>query len=106
VRGRADEGRLGEVPRDARELVAELAVVEGEAPGGKERLSSGDRALGVGGREGKVDVRSRAGEKLCEPLVVEGRDRTEARVTASELSPAGAGLFYLERCRQDRVSGG
>lgn len=57
MRGRADEGGLGEVPRDARKLVREIAVVEGEAPGGEERLALRDRTLGVGGREGEIDVR-------------------------------------------------
>lgn len=57
MRGRADEGGLGEVPRDACKLFREIAVVEGEAPGGQERLALRDRALGVGGREGEIDIR-------------------------------------------------
>ena len=57
MRGRADEGGLGEVPRDARKLLREFAVVEREAPGGEERLALRDRALCVGGREGEIDIR-------------------------------------------------
>lgn len=59
MRGRPDEGGLGEVPRDARKLLREIAVVEGEAPGDEERLALRDRMLGVGGGEGKIDVRRR-----------------------------------------------
>jgi hypothetical protein len=49
VSGRADERRLRQVLRDARELAREVAVVEREAPGGEERLAVRDRALGIGG---------------------------------------------------------
>ncbi len=93
MRGRADERGLGEVARDASQLVRDLAVVEGEAAGREQRLAGGDRPFGLGGREREVDVRCGAGQELGEALIVEGRDRAEARVSASELSPACAGLF-------------
>lgn len=97
MRGRADERRLGEVLRDPRELRRQVAVVEGEAACREQRLALRDRALGLGAGEGEVDVRRGPGEELREPLVVEGGDGAEARVSAGELSPARAGLFDLER---------
>src|SRR5687768_7621743 len=51
VSGRPDERGLGEVLRDTRELAREVAVVEGEASCGKERLTLRDGALGLGGRQ-------------------------------------------------------
>ena len=93
---------LGEVARDAMELASELFGVARETASGQERdaLADGGRRLLAGEVDGDVGRRARG--KLREPLVVECRDRSEARVLSGELSPASAGLVDLELCRQGR----
>jgi hypothetical protein len=60
---------------------------------------------GRGGLSVEVDGDIRRGtlREVGEALVVEGRYRTEARVLVGELSPAGAGLVYLEGSRQGPI---
>jgi hypothetical protein len=59
-------------------------------------MPGGDR-LGRGiGIEIEGDVRRCGRGERREALVLEGRDRAEARVLSRQLSPAGAGFVELE----------
>jgi hypothetical protein len=100
MRGRVWDGGLREVARDASQLLGQLVGVDRDRSGREERRARGD---GRGRRvRGEVDgdVRRDARTEVAQALVVEGGDRTEARVRFGELSPAGAGLVDLERRRQ------
>jgi len=58
-------------------------------------MARGDRLRRTRRRQVEGDVRRRRCEG-GQPFVMEGRDRSEARVLSGELSPAGAGLIDLE----------
>ena len=84
-------------------LGADVIGLTGEGAFAEERPAGGDRLGGRFGGQVDRDVRYRRCRERDEAFVVEGRDGTQARILAGELSPAGAGLVDLELVR-DRLA--
>jgi len=83
---------MGEAP----DLCRHRIRVAGERTLAEERPARPDRLRRGVGVEIESDIRGRRCRERREALLVEGRDRAEARVLRGELSPPGAGLVVLE----------
>jgi len=93
---RSVDARFAQVAREPAQLRGDLFGLAGERSLAEQRAPRGDR---LGRRlRGQIegDVRRCRRRECSEPLVVECRDRAEARVLSGELSPAGAGLVEFE----------